>query len=92
LLNPATWKELAFFASIKADGDILPVRALYNETGETNIGMNPLTCKEPLWYAGPDLAASTLKTKRAPHPPRVQARGAGCAAWNEENGVGHANH
>jgi hypothetical protein len=66
LVKPATWKKLAFFASIKADGDILPVRALYNETGETNIGVNPLTCKEPLWYAGPDLAASKLKTKRAP--------------------------
>ena len=36
--------------SLKADGDILPVRALYNETGETNIGLNPLTCKEPVMF------------------------------------------
>jgi hypothetical protein len=66
LLNPATWKDLAFFASIKADGDVLPVRAVYRETGDTNIGVNPLTSAEPIWYAGPDLAASKLKTKRAP--------------------------
>ena len=66
LLNRQTWKELAFFASVKADGDILPVRALYNETGDTNIGVNPLTCTEPIWYAGPDLAAAKLKGGRAP--------------------------
>jgi len=66
VLNPETWKELAFFASIKADGDVLPVRALYRDTGDTNMGVNPFTCEEPIWYAGPDLAASTLKTKRAP--------------------------
>jgi len=66
LLDPATWSNLAFFASIKPHGDVLPVRALYNETGETNIGLNPLTSQEPIWYAGPDLAASELKTKRSP--------------------------
>jgi hypothetical protein len=66
ILNPSTWKKLAFFASVEPDGDILPVRALYSETGDTNIGVNPLNCDEPIWYAGPDLAASKIKTKRAP--------------------------
>jgi hypothetical protein len=66
LLNPRTWADLAFFASIKPDGDILPVRALYSDTGDTNIGLNPLNCDQPLWYAGPDLATSKLKIKRAP--------------------------
>jgi hypothetical protein len=66
LLDRATWKDLAFFASVKPNGDILPVRALYGETGDTNIGVNPLSCDEPIWYAGPDLAASKLKTKRTP--------------------------
>jgi hypothetical protein len=66
LLEPQTWSDLAFFAYVKPGGDILPVRALYNETGDTNIGVNPLTCDEPIWYAGPDLAASKLKTTQTP--------------------------
>ncbi len=66
LLNPSNWLKLSFFASIKPDGDVLPVRALYSETGDTNIGLNPLTSPKAIWYAGPDLAASKLKTKRTP--------------------------
>jgi len=66
VLEPSTWRNLAFFALIKPSSDILPVRALYNETGETNIGLNPLTSKEPISYAGPDLAASRLAMGRAP--------------------------
>jgi hypothetical protein len=60
ILDPALWPRLAFFASVQPSGDLLPVRALYSESGETNIGMNPLTSTEPIWYAGPDLAASRL--------------------------------
>ncbi len=66
-LTSSLWRDLAFFASVKPAGDILPVRSLYSETGDTNIGMNPLTCGEPVWYAGPDLASSKLKTGRTPH-------------------------
>lgn len=39
---------------------------MYSETGETNIGLNPLTATEPIWYAGPDLAASKLARQRTP--------------------------
>jgi hypothetical protein len=66
VLSPSKWPKLAFFALIKPSGDILPVRALYGDTGNTNIGLNPLTSKEPIWYAGPDLAASRLATGRTP--------------------------
>ncbi len=66
LLDSSTWRELAFFACIEPTGDILPVRSLYGETGNTNIGVNPLTSEEPIWYAGPDLASSKLKAKRTP--------------------------
>ena len=61
-----TWSQLGFFASAKPSADIFPVRALYNDTGSTNIGLNPLTSAKPIWYAGPDLAASMLLTRRAP--------------------------
>jgi len=66
VLSPSQWPKLAFFALIKPSGDILPVRALYSVTGDTNIGLNPLSADEPIWYAGPDLAASKLATGRAP--------------------------
>jgi hypothetical protein len=66
LLDPSMWRELAFFGLVEPAGDILPVRALYSETGDTNIGVNPLTSEAPIWYSGPDLAASKLKTGRTP--------------------------
>ena len=58
--------SMAFFALVKPTRDILPVRAVYNDTGSTNIGLNPLTSKDPIWYAGPDLAASRLARGRVP--------------------------
>lgn len=39
---------------------------MYSESGDTNIGLNPLTSEKPIWYAGPDLAASRLFTGRTP--------------------------
>ena len=65
VLEPSTWRDLAFFASVLPADDVLPVRSLYGDTDNTNIGLNPLSAEEPIWYAGPDLAASKLKTKRA---------------------------
>lgn len=66
VLDPSTWERLTFFASVKPAGDILPVRSLYSDSGDTNIGLNPLCSEEPIWYAGPDLAASKLLTGNAP--------------------------
>jgi len=69
LLTQAVWKDLAFFASVNPKGNVLPVRSLYSKTG-TNIGLNPLTSTEPIWYAGPDLAAAKLL---GPAPQVIQA-------------------
>ncbi|MFL6307676.1 MAG: hypothetical protein ACJ72H_29435 [Candidatus Sulfotelmatobacter sp.] len=66
ILDPSLWPRLGFFASVKPLGDLLPVRAMYSETGETNIGLNPLTATDPIWYAGPDLAASRLASDVTP--------------------------
>ncbi len=63
LFDPATWPKLAFFALVRPDGDILPVRTVYGDglAGEqTNIGLNPLTSDKPLWFAGPDIVAALL--------------------------------
>lgn len=63
--NPAFWKKLSFFARVQPDGDILPVRASYNN--ETiNIGINELHCERPIWLAGPDLVAAVLLTDKVP--------------------------
>ena len=66
LLTPSLWQQLAFFALVKPSRDMLPVRSLYSRTDHTNIGVNPLTSKEPIWYAGHHLAASKLKTRHVP--------------------------
>lgn len=61
----AFWKQLSFFAFIQPDNDILPVRTVYN--GRTqNIGLNHLTSREPIWFAGPDVVASHLLTGKSP--------------------------
>ena len=68
LFDPARWPELRALVQIKADGDILPVRARYGATQSYNIGVNRYTSPSPQWYALPDIAASTILTKR---PPRI---------------------
>jgi hypothetical protein len=63
--DPDFWKKLAFFALLKSDQDILPVRTVYN--GETqNIGVNALSSDRPIWFAGPDVIASVLLTGKVP--------------------------
>ena len=69
LLDQSTWPKLAFFALIQPDGDILPVRTVYGDehVGEqTNIGLNPITSAKPIWFAGPDVVASLLLSRKMP--------------------------
>ena len=40
--KPSTWKHCRFFALVKPDDDILPVRTVYNEVTQ-NIGNNYLS-------------------------------------------------
>jgi len=61
----AIWKRSRFFALVKPDDDILPVRTVYNDVTQ-NIGNNYLTSDSPLWFAGPDLIASVIRTGRVP--------------------------
>jgi hypothetical protein len=60
------WKKLSFFALIKPQDDILPVRTVYGEKTQ-NIGLNFIASGKPIWYAGPDAVASALLTGKAPH-------------------------
>lgn len=63
--DPEFWKGLPFFALVQPAGDIVSVRAPYNNR-TSNIGVNPLTSNEPIWYAGPDLVAAKLLTGSPP--------------------------
>jgi hypothetical protein len=60
------WSKFRFFARVRPDNDILPVRTVYNGTTQ-NIGINYLTSKDALWFAGPDIIASILLTGKVPH-------------------------
>ena len=62
-----TWRRMKFFARIRPDRDVLPVRAEYNDDGVTkNIGVNYFTSAEPVWVSGPDLIASKLLAGKTP--------------------------
>jgi len=64
--DPAFWKRLSFFALVRPENDILPVRTVYN--GRTqNIGINFLTSENAIWYAGPDVVSSVHQTKKSPY-------------------------
>ena len=60
--EPATWKQLNFFALVQPDDDILPVRTVYDGVTQ-NIGNNYLTSDAPIWFAGCDLIASVIRQK-----------------------------
>jgi hypothetical protein len=53
------WRDFKFFALVKPEEDILPVRTLYNDVTQ-NIGINYLTSRKPIWYAGPDLISAII--------------------------------
>ena len=60
------WPRFKFFALVRPDRDIFPVRTVYNGTTQ-NIGLNYLTSTEPIWFAGPDIIQSILLTGKIPH-------------------------
>lgn len=59
------WRRFKFFALVRPQNDIFPVRTVYNEITQ-NIGINYLSCKEPIWFSGPDIIASILLTGNVP--------------------------
>jgi hypothetical protein len=65
-LEPRLWPRVLGVAQIKPDGDVLPVRARYGSGPSWQIGVNPLTSSEPMWFPIADLVASTILTGRAP--------------------------
>ena len=59
------WREFLFFARIKPDKTLLPVRKMYNGMTE-NVGNNYLSSDE-IWVTGLDLIAAKIRTGEVPH-------------------------
>ena len=68
VLDLEVWKTFLTVADIVPDGDVLPVRADYDDTPDNNkrVGVSHLGHDAPLPYTAPDLVASTLLTRQAP--------------------------
>ena len=61
------WKRFKFFALVRPDNDVFPVRAEYSDDGVTkNIATNCLTSDEPIWFSGPDVIQSKLLSGKVP--------------------------
>lgn len=65
-LNPKLWPQLVGLVEVLPEGDVLPCRAPYRGGPQRQIGVNPLSLDESLWYTVADAVASKLRTGRAP--------------------------
>jgi hypothetical protein len=70
--DPSTWPSFVGIAQIVPDGDLLPCRARYGDGPTWNIGINPLTSREPMWFTIADLVASKVLIGKTPRV--LQAR------------------
>lgn len=70
--DPSTWPSFVGIAQIIPDGNLLPCRARYGKDLTWNIGINPLTSREPMWFTIADLVASKVLTGKTPRV--LQAR------------------
>src|ERR1019366_24112 len=62
------WKQFKFFALVKPEKDVMPVRAEFSDDGVTkNIAINYLSSAQPIWLSGPDVIQSKLLSGKAPH-------------------------
>ena len=67
LFCPETWKRLPAFVKVRPQGEAFPVRVKYEPRGQSwQIGSNPLTSDEALWFALPDVVAAKLLSDKTP--------------------------
>jgi len=67
--EPSFWTKLRFFALIQPNDDIFPVRAPFDakDREHVNIADTHLTSEKPVWFAGPDVVASIIRTGKVPN-------------------------
>ncbi|KAA5805343.1 hypothetical protein F1654_05020 [Alkalicaulis satelles] len=64
-----TWRHLRTLVRVKPDGDLLPVRAVYDAAKKTRvnaIGLNFLTYDGGLWYTLADVVAAKILSGKTP--------------------------
>jgi hypothetical protein len=67
LQKPDTWKDLTAIVQLEPDDDLLPVRATYDGSSSSTIGLNFLSGEgELVWYALPDVVNAAIRTGRIP--------------------------
>ncbi|MHA6316523.1 hypothetical protein ACXYN8_02540 [Altererythrobacter sp. CAU 1778] len=66
LQSPELWPQLATLVRVRPDGDIFPVRAVYEADAMATIGANYLSSTTPQWFTLADCIASKLLTGKAP--------------------------
>lgn len=65
LQNPDMWRQLHTLIRLRPEGQILPVRAKYDDVSP-NIGVNYLTSEFGVWYTLADVIASKFLTQKTP--------------------------
>jgi hypothetical protein len=66
------WRELLTLVEIEPGGDLVPVRARYDEAShDYGIGINPYWLDGTAWYTLADLIASVVLTRRVPRVVRA---------------------
>lgn len=66
LQDPKTWNRLTMLVQVHPDGDLFPVRTLYDGGSQYSIGVNYLTSQTPLWFTLADCIAAKIITGKAP--------------------------
>jgi hypothetical protein len=65
LFEQKTWQRLTAFCLVQPNGAILPARAGY-QSGNWQIGVNPLDSRKELWYSLADLICAKLLGEEVP--------------------------
>jgi hypothetical protein len=66
LKDKALWNRLNVIVLVKADGDMLPVRARFDGKQAYNIGDCYISADKPVWYTLADVINSKIRTGKTP--------------------------
>lgn len=65
--KPETWSHLQAYVKVRPNGEVFPARVKYDPHGQSwQIGSNPLSSKDAVWFALPDVVAAKLLSGKTP--------------------------
>lgn len=62
----SAWRNLTTLVRVKCVRDMFPVRSYYQGERHASIGLNPLSCKTPLWLTLADCLAAKFQSGKTP--------------------------